>query len=180
MSAKYGLYWFRIVLITFVIVGALNWGLYSFGYNMVSFITRVIGIKSFEKIIYILIGLSSLLLMADRSLWLPFLGDSVLPSSLVPLKTHYGNTTVKVHVTPNTKVAYWAANPGNNPKIAVEYAYGDYDNSGVVKSDANGVAILRFNRGTSYVVPYGKQINSHVHYRELTDPMMGPIKSVFV
>ena len=180
MNEKYSLYWFRIILVSFVIIGAINWGFYSVGYNVVSLITRTIGVKSLESVIYILIAVSAVILALDRSLWLPFLGDSVLPSSLVPLKTHYGNMTVKVHVKPNTKVAYWAANPGNNPRIAVESAYGHYDNSGVVKSDPNGVAILRFNRGTSYVVPSGKQISSHVHYREITDPMMGPIKSVFV
>jgi hypothetical protein len=40
--------------------------------------------------------------------WLPFLGSSVLPSPLVPLKTIEGNTKVTVNVSPNSKILYWA------------------------------------------------------------------------
>jgi hypothetical protein len=51
-----------------------------------------------------------------------------------------------------------------------------------VMSDANGVAILAFDKGTAYIVPSGRQIDSHVHYRELSGEygMIGPVQSVFV
>jgi hypothetical protein len=45
-----------------------------------------------------------------------------------------------------------------------------------------GVATLTFNKGTEYVVPSGKQLKSHVHYREFNDKvgMVGPVQSVFI
>jgi hypothetical protein len=115
-------------------------------------------------------------------MWLPFLGESVLPGTLVPLKAHSGNTHVKVQVTPGAKVAYWSAMPGDDSDINVRDAYAKFENSGVVVADGEGVATLSFNKGTDYVVPSGKRITSHVHYREFTDEygMMGPIGTVYV
>jgi hypothetical protein len=106
----------------------------------------------------------------------------VLPSAVVPLKTNVGDTVVDVKVAPGAKVAYWAAKPGSNPEIPVEKAYDDYSNSGVVLANDLGVAVLTFNKGTEYVVPSGKQLKSHVHYREFNDKigMVGPVQSVFV
>jgi hypothetical protein len=105
-----------------------------------------------------------------------------LPSAVVPLKTNVGDTTVDVKVAPNTKVVFWAAKPGSNPETKVEQAYDDYSNSGVVLANDLGVATLTFNKGTEYVVPSGKQLKSHVHYREFNDKigMMGPVRSVFI
>lgn len=74
------------------------------------------------------------------------------------------------------------AKPGDNPDTPVVDAYGKYDNSGVVMSDASGIATLVFEKGTEYTVPSGKHLKSHVHYRELTGAygMIGPVKTVFI
>jgi ABC-type Fe3+-hydroxamate transport system substrate-binding protein len=81
--------------------------------------------------------------------------------NLLSLFSNLGNS---IKTKPNTKVAYWAALPkGDNPDVIT--AYGDYSNSGVVMSDANGNAVLQFNKGTGYIVPGGKYIRPHVHYR---------------
>jgi hypothetical protein len=96
---------------------------------------------------------------------------------------------VDVHVKPGTKVAYWAAKPESKPESKptegpvppVKAAYDDFDNSGVVVANEQGVAKLVFNKGTSYVVPSGRKLESHVHYREFgEDGIMGPVKSVFI
>ena len=64
---------------------------------------------------------------------------------------------------------------------SVKAAYDKFENSGVVVANDQGNAILVFNKGTSYIVPGGKEIKSHVHYREFSENgMMGPIQSVFV
>ena len=180
MQLSYSKYWLRILLSALLIVGGLNWGLHAFGYNVVTMLSRALRVPQVEKVIYILVAVSAVILAFDVNTWLPFLGESVLPSVLVPVKEHDGNTQVLVEVSPNAKVVYWAANPGTDPEIKVNAAYGDLKNSGVAQADENGRAVLKFDKGTAYVVPTGKQIDSHVHYRELSDIMMGPVQSVFV
>jgi hypothetical protein len=116
----------------------------------------------------------------NRNTWLPFLGKTVFPHALVPNKTiDKASKTIKVNVTPNTKVAYWATlDKGDKPDVYTAYA--DYSNSGVVDSDDKGVATLAINEGSGYIVPNGKYIKPHIHYRELhTSGMTGPVETVF-
>jgi uncharacterized membrane protein YuzA (DUF378 family) len=177
----------RIIAVFFVLIGGINWGLTALDYNIVEKINRMLSDKfhtrlRLDKFVYIVVGLCALGLLFDRTTWLPFLGESVLPGTLVPLKAHTGNTQVKVNVSPGAKVAYWSAMPGDNPDIDVRDAYAKFGNSGVVMADGEGVATLSFDKGTDYVVPSGKSITSHVHYREFNDEygMMGPIGTVYV
>ena len=72
------------------------------------------------------------------------------------------NVTIKT--VPNVKIAYWAALPkGNNPDVIT--AYDDYSNSGVVMSDSNGIAVLPILAGSSYIIPSGRKLDRHIHYR---------------
>ena len=190
----------RMVAVVLVLIGGVNWFAVAFGYNLVESINRILSGMfrrrlSIDKVIYFIVGLCAIVLAFDRTLWLPFLGESVLPSVLIPMTSDNTSTnTVKVHVTPNTKVAYWSAKPGKESSLptvnespssslpTVKDAYGNFENSGVVMSDAHGVATLAFDKGTPYIVPSGRQIDSHVHYRELSGEygMIGPVQSVFV
>jgi uncharacterized membrane protein YuzA (DUF378 family) len=188
---------FHMVLIALVLVGALNWGFHTFGYNLVEMLNRFLsGVFKrrlpLDRIIYVVVAISALILAFQRDMWLPFLGETVLPGAIVALKTNSGDTTVDVHVKPGTKVVYWAAEPshdtegvgaseGNKVVPPVKAAYDKFENSGVVAANEQGVAKLVFNKGTSYIVPSGRKIESHVHYREFgEDGMMGPVKSVFI
>ena len=131
----------RIIAVFFVLVGGLNWGLTAGDYNLVEKINRMLSERfrtrlRLDKFIYIVVGLCALGLFFDRTMWLPFLGESVLPGTLVPLKAHSGNTQVKVQVSPGAKVAYWSAMPGDDAEIDVRYAYAKFGNSGVVMADA--------------------------------------------
>lgn len=180
----------HMILVALVLVGALNWGFHAFGYNLVEMLNRFLsGVfkrrLSLNTIIYVVVALSALYLAFQRETWLPFLGDSVLPGAVVPEKKNSGDTTVDVHVKPGAKVAYWAAKPdvdGTDKSVPkVRDAYAHFENSGVVIANDAGVATLVFNKGTSYIVPSGREIKSHVHYREFgEDGMMGPVQSVFV
>ena len=182
-------YW-KIIMYQFlfflVIVGALNWGLTAFDYNVVDKLNNglngLVNTKTyFDKIIYGAVAIAAIILALKRDSWLPFLGYTVMPSSLVPLKENKGDISVNVRVKPNAKVAYWATLPYKNLDIPnVKTAYGNYSNSGVVMADKNGNATLVIAKGTSYIVPSGMEIPRHVHYRELTDDwgMMKPIKTV--
>ncbi len=180
----------RMVLIIIVLVGGVNWGTTAMGFNIVEKINLALS-RIFHKrlwidrVIYVLVAAAAIILAFDRTLWLPFLGETVLPSSLIPLKEQSGSTKIKVKVAPNTKVAYWAALPpkeaGSNDE-PVETAYGKYGNSGVTMSNDEGDATLSFEKGTGYIVPSGRKIDSHVHYRELPEEygLLGPIRTVFV
>jgi uncharacterized membrane protein YuzA (DUF378 family) len=136
----------------------------------------------FERILYLVGGICTIIFIMNKHNWLPFLGSSVLPSSLIPLKTIDGNTKITINVSPNTKVAYWSAKSTEKQLPTVQEAYDDYSNSGVIMSDADGKATIIFNKGSGYVVPSGRFIDKHVHYRELSDEwgMMGPVQTVYL
>jgi hypothetical protein len=187
MEDVYLMYTIRMIITGIALFGSLHYGAMVFDYNLAEYLNLVFfrvfrkrGVV--DKVIYAIFAVCALFLVFDRTTWLPFLGDTVLPSALIPLKTNIGDTTVDVKVTPGAKVAFWAAKPGADPNINVKDAYDDYSNSGVVMANDLGVATLTFNKGTDYVVPSGKHITSHVHYREFSDKrgMAGPVKSVFV
>ncbi len=180
----------RMIAIAAIIAGGINWFAVAFGYNLVDLLNSALSRffkkqLSLNKVIYFIVGISAIVLAFDRTLWLPFLGESVLPSVLIPVTSNSNSTgaqKIQVKVSPNTKVAYWAARPGNNPETPVTDAYGKFDNSGVVMSDASGIATISFEKGTEYTVPSGRQLKSHVHYRELSGEygMIGPVQTVFV
>jgi len=168
-----------MLMLALVLFSAFNTVTTVFGFNIIEKINNRIKI---DKYLAIIILISILYLAKKQTTWLPFLGKTVFPEQLVPLKTINGDTHITVNVKPNTKVAYWAATPNDNENRFVLDAYGDYNNSGVVLSDNNGVATLIFDKGTGYNVPGGKHINPHVHYRELNGEwsMIGPVKTIFI
>jgi hypothetical protein len=184
METKYNGYFLNMIIFGFISITVLNSAFRQIGYDLIKYVSDLLNINlnlcfDLEKSVYLLAGIFIILKILNRDSWLPFLGESVLPSTLVPIKKIEGDTIVKVLVKPNVKVAYWGAKPISTKNPDVKAAYDDYSNSGVVMSDENGIAILTLNKGSSYYVPSGKHINSHVHYRVLTDDyaMMGPIQT---
>ena len=180
----------HMVMIALVLIGTINWGTTTLGYNLVEIIndkvnTLVGSNTNLNKIIYFAVALSGLRLLFKKSTWLPFLGYSAFPTkAFVDNKNNSKkiDVAVKVQVRPNTRVAYWASLPKNTKDIPkVEEAYGDYSNSGVVTSDSMGNVELKIITGTSYIVPSGRTIPRHIHYREidLEHGMMGDLKTVF-
>jgi uncharacterized membrane protein YuzA (DUF378 family) len=167
------------------VIGAINWGTTTMGYNLVemlsTFLNQLFGSSiSFDKIIYLIVMASGIYLAARRDTWLPFLGISVVPESLIPLKTPTNtNKTIEVMTQPNVKIAYWASS--SKDVTDVETAYGDFSNSGVVVSDSKGVARLPIAVGNAYIVPNGRKIGKHLHYRVLGLPygMIGNVMTVY-
>ena len=164
------------IAIFLVIIGAFNWGLTAFNFNVVEIISNKINTLlntqfQFDKIIYIVIALAAFKIY-KRDTFLPFLGKTVIPTSVIPLKNNkYQQDEVKIHVKPNSKVIYWAAKKLKEDKPSVWDAYDDYSNSGVVMSDNKGIAILKLQKGSGYLVPWkDKFINPHVHYRYEMNP----------
>ena len=169
---------FMTFLIFFV---AANNILANYGVNGLHEIDTMIGFN-ISDIIYIITGVSIILLTFKKYTWLPFLGETVLPSSIIPVTKNTGDTTISIKVKPNTKIAYWSSLPSTDNKIDVEKAYDNFSNAGVNMSDENGNVTLTFNKGTGYVVPGGRFIKPHVHYRQLNNKfgMIGPVKTIYL
>jgi len=178
-----------MILMGFIIASGINYGLNEFGFNIIDIVSNqinnLINNKIYlDKIIYIAIAISAIILMFNRTTWLPFLGTCAFPTKgLIPNKINKdGDKQIEVRVKPNTRIAYWSSilNKSTNTPDVVS-AYDDFSNSGVVMSDNNGVAILSVELGTDYIVPGNKLIKRHVHYRELDLEygMMGEVQTVY-
>lgn len=169
--------------IVLLIIGGLNWLLVGlFDVNLVS---AIFGKGTLATIIYVLVGISALAIMFDRDTYLPFLGPMVAPCSVLQNREPPGATKeVKVIVTPNTKVLYWAAEPASEKLEKLnswKQAYLEYDNAGVATSNGEGVAILKVREPQSYKVPFMGRLQPHVHYRVCGEAgWMGKINTIFV
>lgn len=171
---------YLIVPKVLVILGALNWlAVGAFNVNLVqsSFLHNV------EHALYVLIGISAILLATQRDFFLPFLGRTVFPQSLVTEQVPQGaDTVVTIRAPPGAKVVYWAAeNSKQGYWDTPNQAYGFYQNTGVVTANALGQAHLKVRSPSGYSTPWvRKQIAPHVHYR-IEDPhrgMWGAVQTV--
>ena len=155
------LYMISLILI---IVGSLNW--FIIGLTGVNFIDNL---GFFSKIVYILVGLSAFMVMFNRDTYLPFLGETVVPCSILSNKTPPGaDTEVIINGPPGKKVLFWAAEPDSEHLKELNdwrKAYSDFQNIGVTTFGANGTAILSVRKPQQYQVPWKGSLNSHIHYR---------------
>jgi hypothetical protein len=153
------------------------------GYNVTKYLLQY---KITNIIIILSVTASIIYFLFDRNFYLPFLGWAVYPcgslAQKIPLNA---DTNVVIQVPPNVNVIYWASEPSkkNDQPIGDPWeAYANYDNSGVVKSDATGKAILSFRSPSSYNVgALNKTLKIHVHYRICKHPgMLSDVKTVFL
>ncbi len=170
------------VAVGLLIIGAVNWGLV--GAMRVNVVERLLGKGPASRGIYILVGLAAIALAFNRDTYLPFLGESVFPCSVLTDQVPAGATrAVQVQVTPGAKVIYWASEPvdsdGNVPNF--EGAYRQYLNAGVTTADDTGLAVLKVREPQPYTVPIRGQLDSHVHFRVCgPNGFIGRIKTVFI
>lgn len=173
---------FKLAMV-FLIIGGLNWLLVGlFDINLVS---SIFGKGTFATVIYVIVGVSALAIMFDRDTYLPFLGATVAPCSVLQNRDPPGATReLKVIVSPNTKVIYWAAEPASDKLEKLnswKNAYLEYDNSGVTTSDGEGVAVFKVRDPQAYKVPFMGRINPHIHYRVCGEAgWMGRINTAFL
>lgn len=173
-----------LIVVFFVILGGLNWLLMgAAGVN----VARLVLSRRVASVLYVIIGTCSLMLAFRRDVYLPFLGETVLPAGALATKTpQSANETVEITTHPGAKVIYWAteANVNADPKNVPgwDVAYGDFENSGVVVADDQGKAILRI-RGPPqpYTVPMKGKLDAHVHFRvEQPGGFFGRVQTYFV
>lgn len=173
--------WINYIAMIFIILGALNITL--LGLFRVNVISYVFGNGFLSNLVYVFIGSSALYLMFHRNTYLPFLGPTVVPCTVLENREPPGATKeIQVAVEPNKKVIYWAAEPRPETQQNLQNwdkAYGSYENTGVTQSNANGIAVLKIREPQAYRVPMRGRIESHVHYRVCGEPgWMGEIKTV--
>jgi uncharacterized membrane protein YuzA (DUF378 family) len=173
-----------MLVVFFVILGGVNWLLMgAMGIN----VARLVLSRRVAAALYVLIGACSLMLAFRRDVYLPFLGETVLPAGALTLKTpQSANESVEITTRPGAKVVYWAADANVNadPKSLPDWstAYGEFENSGVVVADDQGKAILRI-RGPPqpYTVPMKGKLNPHVHFRvEKEGGFFGRVQTYYV
>ncbi len=173
---------FKIAMIL-LILGALNYGAVAiFRFGLLEFI---FGRGLMARAVYALIGFAALMVMFDRDTYLPFLGETVMPASVLAERVPSGaSVAVKVRVPPGSKVLYWAAEPSMDGLEDINdwrEAYQEFQNAGVTHADSRGHAILKVRPPQAYSVPFRGRLDPHVHYRVChPDGMMGRIETVFL
>lgn len=165
-----------------LIVGGLAWGVYgATGVQLV----RTVFPRSVANGLYIFVGLCALYLMFQRDVYLPFLGETVLPCSLLEERGVNGaDTEVPLGGLPaGAKILFWASEPAASAAPLPDWrkAYAAFENAGVTHADAQGFATLRVRRPQPYSVPSGKRLESHVHWRVCgADGLIGPVQTTWV
>jgi uncharacterized membrane protein YuzA (DUF378 family) len=168
----------QLIMIALVILGALNWGL--IGLIKVNLVEQFLG--EYSVLVYLIIGIAGAVLFMQRDIYLPFLGQMAIPCLLEPKKQSKTDTKVTVKVPANSKVIYWAALPGMNPKNDPYTNYGNYSNSGIAVANEKGEAVLEVNKPSRYTVGwFSKVLEPHIHYRYCKqNGMVSRIETVFV
>lgn len=170
---------FQLCMILLVI-GGLNWLLS--GLFQLNLVEELFGNSPVAKVVYLLVGVSAIVVMFDRDTYLPFLGPMAIPCSVLQNSTPSGaSRQVKVTVKPNTKVLYWAAEPATDKFKKLQnwkQAYLKFENAGVTTSNDQGVAILSIREPQPYTTPMTGKLEPHVHYRVCEkDGWMGRIQT---
>lgn len=174
---------FHMIVIALVLVGGVNW--LAVGVTGKDLVRLVVSPKV-ASVVYIIVGLAALGLLFQRDIYLPFLGETLVPAgALAPKSPQGANDQVTITTKPGAKVIYWASEP--NPTAGAEMpswkeAYGSYENSGVAVADDRGKALLRF-RGPpqAYSVPMHGRLDPHVHFRVADDNgFVGRVQTYFL
>ena len=153
------------------------------GYNPIKYLTSN---KYISVTVMLVIAASVIYFAFSRNFYLPFLGWSVYPCGSLAEKVPAGaDTTITVQVPPGANVVYWASEPSDPTVQPIDNpwdAYANYENSGVVRADASGNAILQVRSPSSYNVGLmNRTLKRHIHYRVCRHPgMLSDIKTVFL
>lgn len=174
-----------MVAILLLIVGGFNAGVCVLtGRDVIS---SLFGRRSMlTNALFLGMGVAALGLAFMRDVYLPFLGETVMPCSMLSPSTPEGaDTKVRVNVGhPGAKVMYWAAEPKNEDLKGIQdwrKAYLGFRNAGVAVADAAGNVELAVRAPQAYAVPMKGALNPHIHYRVCrNDGMMERVETTFL
>jgi len=180
MTPNYMVKFFHKIAMVWLIIGAVLLGV--LGFTKVNLLNKFLGKDSIaSRSICIMIGISAFALAFHRDTYLPFLGESVFPCSVLGNQTPPGATrSMQVRVQPDSKVVFWASEPGDGHGTW-EQAYRGYQNAGVTTSDSSGMATLKVREPQGYSVPFKGQLEPHIHFRVCGPTgFVGRIKTVYL
>ena len=138
------------------------------------------------NVLAVLIALAAIWVGSQRDSYLPFLGESVVPCSVLQDKIpEHADLEVTVdHLKPGAKVIFWAAEPATEGLAKIQdwqRAYLELANAGVATVAADGSATLRIRKPQPYTVPLMGRLESHVHWRLCQDGGgLGPVQTTTV
>ena len=167
-----------------LIIGGINVSYTAF--YKIDLLTQVLGKKSIiPNMFYILLGIVAISIAFSRETYLPFLGPSVVPCSILPPSVpENADFEAKIQTDPGKKVLYWAAEPKNNDLHTIhdwKEAYLQFRNAGVAIADEQGNAILRVRKPQPYTVPIKGELSPHIHYRICNDNgFIGTVETIQV
>lgn len=139
------------------------------------------------RLVSIIVFIIATYLFVQRNTYLPFLGPSAVPASLLKENAYPTGsnveTDIKLNLPDGTRVMYWGATAKDHQENKVYpnpvSAYHDYKNSGITVVN-KGKARFRFFCPVKYEVPWGKTLDRHIHYRIISESMFGPVETVYV
>lgn len=133
--------------------------------------------------IFIGVALAALTLAFFRDTYLPFLGPTVMPCSLLKEQVpENADFEVRVNIKPGAKVLYWASEPANKDLESVnnwKEAYLGFRNAGVALADNDGYVTLKVRKPQGYTVPARGELSPHIHYRTcMNNGFVGRVETV--
>jgi uncharacterized membrane protein YuzA (DUF378 family) len=184
-------HWGHLVAVSIVLVGAVNGA--AVGLAKFNPLQSLLGL-TLSRLAYVVIGLCALYVGTQRKSYLPFLGETVIPCSVLKDQVpEHADTSVQIHgLTPGKKVLFWASEPATEGigKSTTEglgrikdwrRAYLEFANAGVATVDDGGHATLTIRKPQAYTVPIKGRIESHVHWRICGDNgFLGPVEMTAV
>lgn len=172
---------------------AATW-LQIFGHILVYFFAIYMGVSMIFvvnsplwRLIAMFVIVASLIFLVSRETYLPFLGATVFPSSLIGADRAPPGAEAQEFVVPidgaseGARVIYWAALPDTKIMPDPYKAYGTYENAGVA-TVKHGAVTLKLHCPAVYKVPSGKTLKRHVHYRVCCEKggMLGKVRSAYI
>ena len=137
-------------------------------------------------VLAVLMAVAALYVGLNRDTYLPFLGESVIPCSVLQDKTpEHADLEVTVdHLKPGAKVIFWAAEPATEGLAKIQNwqrAYLELANAGIATVSEAGTATFRIRKPQPYTVPLMGRLESHVHWRSCQDGgFLGPVQTTAV
>lgn len=128
-------------------------------------------------------GLALVYIVLQRDFYLFFLDQAAFPcGAMQPKEPEGANTEIQIeNLQPDSNVVYWASESDDEIRPDPWKAYGMNTNSGVARTDASGMVVLRVRKPSSYKVPSGRTLQPHIHYRVCEQPgMLGPVRTIRV
>jgi hypothetical protein len=172
---------------------SMKW-LHLFSAIVVVVTTLVVSIKGMTStnstagkiLLSLLVTVCALYLGFQRSTYLPFLGETVMPCSLLKEQTpDSANYEKRVTIQgAGRKVLFWAAEPDTEHLDKINdwrKAYLGFHNAGVTVVGDDNIAVLKVRTPQPYTVPMKGRLEAHIHYRVCGDNgMLGPVQTIFL